>query len=114
MLKILLADLRHSTIGTHSAVMPLAIGFLATYTESFLKNKVQTKIFIDPNKILKEIAKGDVDVIALSNYVWNCELGKFIFKSAKEINPDIVTVAGGPEFPRDESEGVDYLRREVK
>lgn len=110
MLKILLADLRHSTIGTHSAVMPLAIGFLATYTESYLKNKVQTKIFIDPNKILKEISKGDADVVALSNYVWNCELGKFIFKSAKEINPDIVTVAGGPEFPRDESEGVDYLR----
>ena len=55
MLKILLADLRHKTIGTHSAVMPLAIGFLATYTESFLKNKVQTKIFIDPDKILKEI-----------------------------------------------------------
>ena len=110
MLKILLADLRHSTIGTHSAVMPLAIGFLATYTESFLKNKVKTKIFIDPNKILKEISKGDVDVVALSNYVWNCELGKFIFKSAKEINPDIVTVAGGPEFPRDESEGIIYLR----
>ena len=40
MLKILLADLRHKTIGSHSAVMPLAIGFLATYTESFLKKNV--------------------------------------------------------------------------
>ena len=110
MLKILLADLRHKTIGSHSAVMPLAIGFLATYTESFLKNNVQTKIFIDPEKILKEIDKGDVDVVALSNYVWNCELGKYIFKVAKEMNPNIVTVAGGPEFPRDEFEGVDYLR----
>ena len=36
--------------------------------------------------------------------------GNLFFKSAKEINPDIVTVAGGPEFPRDESEGIIYLR----
>ena len=50
MLKILLADLRHSTIGTHSAVMPLAIGFLATYTESFLKIKLKLKFLLIQTK----------------------------------------------------------------
>ena len=41
--------------------MPLAIGFLATIAQSFLKNKVKTKIFIDPNKILKKF-HSNVDV----------------------------------------------------
>ena len=41
---------------------------------------------------------------------WNCELGKFILKSAKEIKPDIVTVIK-ILFLDDESEGIIYLNR---
>lgn len=110
MLKILFGDLRHGTIGYHSATMPLAVSFLATYTESFLKNKVKTKIFIEPEKLISSIQKDKPDVIALSNYVWNCDLGKYIFELAKGLNPDVISIAGGPEFPKDEIEGADYLR----
>ena len=114
MLKILFGDLRHGTIGYHSATMPLAVSFLATYTESFLKNKVKTKIFIEPEKLISSIQKDKPDVIALSNYVWNCDLGKYIFEDSEELNHNVISIAGGPEFPRDEIEGADYLRKEMR
>ena len=42
---------------------------------------------------------GSPDVIGVSNYIWNSDLSNFICDYAKKINPNVLTVLGGPEFP---------------
>ena len=110
-MKIIIGDLRHSTVGRHSACMPLAVNMIANYTEAFLgKDKISIDIYDDGHEIIHAIEKEPPAILALSNYCWNCELGQLVFRLAKKASPQVVCIAGGPEFPRDIEEGGDYLR----
>ena len=110
-MKIIIGDLRHSTVGRHSACMPLAVNMIANYTEAFLgKDKISIDIYDDGHEIMHAIEKEPPAILALLNYFWNCELGQLVFRLAKKASPQVVCIAGGPEFPRDIEEGGDYLR----
>ena len=110
MLKIALGDLRHKVGGRHSVFMPIGIGYIAAYTLSRLeKDKVEIRLYDDPEKILKDIEDWKPNIIGLSNYSWNSELSRLIFEYAKEKFPKVVCVGGGPEFPIDNNECQQYL-----
>ncbi len=47
------------------------------------------------------IKKEPPDVLALSNYSWNSLLSERVAEIAKQINPKVITVQGGPNFPHD-------------
>ena len=109
-LKIALGDLRHDTIGRHSVYIPIGIGYIASYLLSkFDSNDVEVRLFDEPNKIFKDIADWNPDIIGLSNYCWNTNLSKKVFQYAKNRNPQVICVSGGPEFPTDLKECTDYL-----
>jgi len=109
-LKIALGDLRHSTIGKHSVYAPLGIGFLASYLlNSTLKDQVEIKMFDDPDLMLECIDDWTPDVVGLANYCWNAEINSTVFSLAKEKLQDVITIAGGPEFPPDEDGRRTYL-----
>jgi putative methyltransferase len=40
----------------------------------------------------------DVDVLGISNYMWNAKLNERVVQIVKEKNPDCFVVCGGPEF----------------
>ena len=99
-MKILLCDPRHDTVGTHSNYVPINIGYIAT----FLKKKItsvdlELEIVTETKEIFDLIETWKPDVIALSNYVWNSTLSNRMCEIAKEKNPNILTILGGPEFP---------------
>ncbi len=99
-MKILLCDPRHDTVGTHSNYVPINIGYIATYLKKKItKIDLQLKIVTETNEIFDFIEKWKPDVIALSNYVWNSTLSNRMCEIAKENNPNILTILGGPEFP---------------
>ena len=108
--KIALGDLRHKTVGRHSVFMPLGIGYIASYTlMSIGADKVEIRLYTDPDSILGDIDKWKPEVVGLSNYCWNSELSKNIFAYTRKVKEDIVCVAGGPDFPIGHAECEEYL-----
>jgi len=108
--KIALGDLRHKTLGKHSALIPIGIGLIASYCNYKFNEKVDIWLCDDPEEMLEYIDEWKPDVIGLSNYMWNAELNRIVFESAREKNEEVVCVAGGPEFPIEFDECQNYLR----
>lgn len=112
MLKIAMGDPKHKTAGTHSSFMPIGIGQIASYMLANVPNpdNIELRFYVD-DAILEDIREWQPDIIALSNYCWNTELTYQIFNYAKKINPNIICIAGGPEFPNENEKGEckDYL-----
>ena len=53
------------------------------------------------DKLETTINEDPPDIIGLSNYAWCYKIGLEMFRIAKEKNSNIITVWGGPNFPRD-------------
>ena len=99
-IKILLSDPRHSTVGSHSNFIPINIGYIASYIKNELKDfDVKINLTTDTVETFDLIKNWKPDVIALSNYVWNASLSNSICKYSKKLNPNLLTILGGPEFP---------------
>src|SRR3982750_25884 len=81
---IYLADLRHNYGGVPSTdCMPLGAGYM--------------KAGVGPR--LAAIESHPPDVIMVSNYVWNEALSRFCLRRARQANPAVLTVMGGPNIP---------------
>ena len=98
-LKILLADPRHKTVGAHSYFVPIGIGYIGSNLLKQFEGKIDLKLFVDAEEIFASLEKWKPDVIGISNYIWNSDLSKYICDYAKKLNPKVLTVLGGPEFP---------------
>jgi radical SAM superfamily enzyme YgiQ (UPF0313 family) len=98
-LKVLLADPRHKTVGAHSYFVPIGIGYIGSNLLKQFKGQIDLKLFIDAEEIFESLENWKPDVIGISNYIWNSDLSKFICEYAKKINPNVLTILGGPEFP---------------
>ncbi|MCK5013469.1 MAG: cobalamin-dependent protein [Candidatus Omnitrophica bacterium] len=96
-LKILLIEPRFDKIGTQC--IPYGSGLLGSYLKKSLP-EVDLQIHKLLTPILKYIKEKKPDVLGVANYVWNTNLCLKISKIAKEINPDILLVFGGPEINR--------------
>jgi len=108
-MKVYLGDLRYATVGRHSSYMPIAIGYIASYAKLRLGGAASFTLHADPNEMIAAIECDKPDVVALSNYCWNAELARVVGRHAKKLNPDVIIIAGGPEFPTTQNEIADYL-----
>lgn len=52
----------------------------------------------DNDFIINKIIDEKVDILCLSIYIWNRQQYLYIAKKVKEINPNIIIIAGGPEL----------------
>ena len=99
-IKVLLADPRHETVGTHSYFIPIGIGYIGSnLLKEFKNNNLELKLSVEPDEIFSLLEAWRPDIIGISNYVWNAQLSYTICKYAKKMNPDTLCVLGGPEFP---------------
>lgn len=100
MVRIYLGDLTHETVTVSSDTMPLNIGFLAAYLNKQFHDDLEIHLFKSPRELLEKIKEQLPDVLGLSNYCWNFELSHFIFQHVKARKPNVLTVMGGPNFPK--------------
>jgi len=98
MVRVLLADVKHETMGKHSPYCPLSIGFIASYTKKVLGDLVDIRLYSDVETILNEYKRWKPDVVGLTNYSWSSNLSYFLIKEAKKNGA--LTVMGGPDFNR--------------
>jgi len=111
-IKIALGDLRHATAGKHVFLMPVGIGYIASYLLAQTKpGDIEIRLYHDPKVMLEDIADWKPQVVGLSNYCWNGDLSRTVFRHAKRLDPSVVCVGGGPNFPTDHAECHDYLSK---
>lgn len=118
-LRVWLADLTYTGQDTQSLgadTFPLAIGCIATYTESQIEFTHPIRLFRYPEKVAQALlAEGAPDIMGLSNFVWNSELSLAFARRLKELSPKTLIVMGGPNYPLEIEKQEAFLRlnREV-
>lgn len=96
--KIFLADMVHTKERSSNWNMPLNFGYITTYAQKHAADasKLEFKVFKRPELLLEAIRKKSPDILGLSYYIWNVNLNCYIFSVAKQLNPHILNVGGGP------------------
>lgn len=108
---VYLADLRHNYGSVMSIdTMPLSVGFMkAVMDKEFTESEIGTRIFAYPDVLLEAMKANPPDVLMVSNYLWNEELGHFFLRRAKQVNPATLTVMGGPNISNEPFRQIQYL-----
>lgn len=102
-LSVYLADLCYLHEWDNNQPYPLNVGYIASYLKKKIPD-VNIEIFKDPKLLLERISILPPDVLGLSNYDWNTNLNVPILKYMREINPETITVLGGPNFEHNDIE----------
>jgi len=114
-MRIFISDLTYNTNRVATEALPINIGFMASYCRKRFGSKVDIKLFKYHEDLEKAIEESPPDILGLSNYIWNHNLGREIFKIFTEKNPNGLRIFGGPNFPIDipsqKSFFKDFLKR---
>ena len=90
---------------------PLALGYIAATLDDQFGKGCQIELVRDRDAVLSRFRSERYDVIAATNYVWNTRLSNKYLQIAKTLQPNAVTIQGGPHFQIDEPEvAAEYLR----
>jgi radical SAM superfamily enzyme YgiQ (UPF0313 family) len=110
-LKVYLCDLTHETVVLVSDAIPINIGYVGSYAKKIHKDLIEISLFKYPNAVIDAIKKKPPDVLGLSNYSWNSLLSERIANIAKLKNPKVLTIQGGPNFPHDTEQQLEFLTK---
>ncbi|MDD3375049.1 MAG: hypothetical protein PHY73_04930, partial [Candidatus Omnitrophica bacterium] len=108
--KIALIDLNHMTLGVHTNTAPLGLGLIAHYLKKNISKECDVRLFKNPKVFSGALARWKPDVLGMAQYVWNTELNHHMAKLVKEMNPECLTIAGGPNLYLTSSEKIEYLK----
>ena len=99
-IKVYLGDLTHDGTGKYATdLVPYNIGLIASYAKAKLGNKVEIRLFKYAEKLIDALKENPPDILGLSNYCWNAYQSEWVCQIAKKIQPDIITVKGGTNYP---------------
>ena len=112
-MKIYLADLRYDYSGVvANDCMPLGVAYMkAVMDREDVDKELQSRLFVYPQKLAKALVEDPPDVLMLTNYVWNEALSHYFFRLAKSVNPNVLTVMGGPNISLESPRQCDYVQR---
>ena len=109
---IYLANLSHFREGRAvSEAIPLNIGYLAAYLKAYSDQGCMVRLFNLPHELEKAFQEEIPDVFACSNYVWNFQLNYFYLSHYKSLYPQLITVMGGPNYPKLKTQQDEFLRK---
>jgi len=109
-LRVYLCDLTHETVILVSDTIPVNLGYVGSYAKKIHGNSIELSFFKYPKTVINAIKKNPPDVLGLSNYSWNSLLSERIANIAKLINPNVVTIQGGPNFPNETELQLKFLK----
>ena len=108
---IWIADLTHTTQGISAATFPLGVSFVFSYAKKELGKEFNFRLFKFPSHLAEALRNESPALLCFSNYSWNFELAyKFAFL-AKQHNKNVITIFGGPNFPTDQYEKLEFLKK---
>jgi len=105
------ADLTHTAQGISAATFPLGVSCVLSYAKQQLGSEFEFRLFKFPSHLDEALRNQTPAMLCFSNYSWNFELAyKFAFL-AKGQHPNMIAVFGGPNFPTDQLEKMEFLRK---
>lgn len=111
MMRIFFIDPSHeSSLGLGSDTMPYQLGLIAAFCQKQLGDGVEVEIFKYLSDLAEAVEQRRPDVIAISNYLWNHDLGLAVTRAIKHRYPDVLAVFGGPNYPDYPDEQVVWLQ----
>ena len=106
------ADLTHTAQGIVAPTFPLGAAFVASYAIKELgRDDFAFRLFKFPAMLESALRDDPPAMLCLSNYSWNFELAYKLSSLAKAHNPNLIVVGGGPNFPIDNAEKLEFLQR---
>ncbi len=107
--RVYLGDLRYNYAGIlANDCMPLGIAYMKAVLDRDNPD-ITSRLFVYPDSLLDAMKAEPPDVLMLSNYVWNESLSHEFFRIARRLNPDVMTVMGGPNIPLEPDRQAAYL-----
>jgi radical SAM superfamily enzyme YgiQ (UPF0313 family) len=107
---IYFADLTHTAQGIQAKCMPLGAGLLAAYIKREFKDSLDVSLFKIANDLERAVLEQCPDILCMSNYAWNSRLTVAFTQLVKQINPELIVIFGGPNFPLKADERQDFLK----
>ena len=108
---IWIADLSHTTQGISAINFPLGASYVAAYAKKELSNSCDVQLFKFPSHLAEALHKKSPTMLCFSDYCWNFELAYRFASLAKKRDPNVITVFGGPNFPTDPQEKLEFLKK---
>ena len=105
-MKVFLGDLVHDWEKVSLWTFPLNVGYIGSYARQQAPVDVDLRLFKRPEAMIAAIRAEKPDVVGLTHYVWNTNLNRLVFKLAKEADPRVMCVGGGPNFTAANADGV--------
>jgi hypothetical protein len=96
-MRVYLADLSYLSDFDTNHPVPLNVGYIGAYLNRH-RPADEIELFKDPVELIRRLSVRPPDVLAMSHYDWNANLNLPVLARARELNPGIVTVMGGPNF----------------
>lgn len=97
-LKIYLGDLTYDTVAVSTNGIPLNIGYIASYCIQRFGSDIEIVLFKYIGELEQAILTSPPDILGLSNYCWNQNIGHEMFSLLHKKNPNALSVWGGPNF----------------
>jgi radical SAM superfamily enzyme YgiQ (UPF0313 family) len=94
-----LADTVHRTARLNPDTVPYNVGRIAAFAQHRFPEH-EYRLFKDPIVLLDELKRRSPHILALSHYFWNTRLNHRVASYAKELDPEIIVVTGGPNLDR--------------
>ena len=108
---ITLSELTHTGTIIDANNTPLAIGYIAAHLESVVEKDVEIQLFKYPKDLSEFLGNRTPQIAAFSNYMWNERLQYEYASQIKKRHPHVVTIFGGPNYPIDKEEQLEFLRK---
>lgn len=107
---VYLADFTHEGLLVASNVMPLAIGLIGANIVREIEGAT-VELFKYAGDLDRALGRCLPDVVGFSNYSWSCNLGMAYAQRIKARWPQVVVIAGGPNYGSTEAEHRDFWHR---
>jgi radical SAM superfamily enzyme YgiQ (UPF0313 family) len=107
---VFLADLRYNYSGVlANDCMPLGVAYMKAVMDRDLPD-VTSRLFVYPDRLNDALVANPPDVLMLTNYCWNERLSVHFARLAKRVNPETLTVLGGPNISTEPARQIAFVR----
>ena len=108
---VYLGDLTYTTLSLATDAFPLNVGFIAAYAKKIFGNEIDLRLFKYVEDLEHAIHEKAPDILGLSNYPWNFNLGLEFFRMVRESSPRTICVMGGPNLPHEDEPRSQFVKR---
>ncbi|MBW2233675.1 MAG: cobalamin-dependent protein [Deltaproteobacteria bacterium] len=108
--RVYLADIRHNFSGVlGNECMPLGVSYLKAVMDRDLP-EIDSRLYAYPDRLASALRSDPPHVLMLSNYMWNEWLSFHFARLAKQLDPNILVVMGGPNISLEPDRQIEYVR----